>query len=204
MRNDILKSLPTNPGIAFSAIRSIAASVSARQETSDRRSMLQRSALGIGALGLAHVLNADGRANAMEAGPLNDRPSPFLPKAKRVIHFFLNGGPSHVDTFDPKPLLSKYAGQSLGDNLLTERKTGAAFPSPFKFRRYGQSGIEVSEIFSRTAAHIDDIAVIRSMYAQVPNHEPSLMLMNCASNASAMSRAMVVLPTPGGPHKMQL
>ena len=182
MRNDILKSLLTNPGIASGGLRSIAAPVSAFQETSDRRSMLQRSALGIGALGLAHVLNADGRLSAMEAGPLNDRPSPFLPKAKRVIHFFLNGGPSHVDTFDHKPLLSKYAGQSLGDNLLTERKTGAAFPSPFKFRRYGQSGIEVSEIFSRTAAHIDDIAVIRSMYAQVPNHEPSLMLMNCGDS----------------------
>jgi len=182
MRNDILKSLLTNPGTASGGLRSIAAPVSAFQETSDRRSMLQRSALGIGALGLAHVLNADGRLSAMEAGPLNDRPSPFLPKAKRVIHFFLNGGPSHVDTFDHKPLLSKYAGQSLGDNLLTERKTGAAFPSPFKFRRYGQSGIEVSEIFSRTAAHIDDIAVIRSMYAQVPNHEPSLMLMNCGDS----------------------
>jgi len=156
MRNDILKSLLTNPGIVSGGLRSIAVPVSALQETSDRRSMLQRSALGIGALGLAHVLNADGRLNAMEAGPLNDRPSPFLPKAKRVIHFFLNGGPSHVDTFDPKPLLSKYAGQSLGDNLLTERKTGAAFPSPFKFRRYGQSGIEVSEIFSRMLMNCGD------------------------------------------------
>jgi hypothetical protein len=148
MRNDLFISLPTMfpvlhlPGSATSSHR-----ICSSPQTSDRRSMLQRSALGIGALGLAHVLNADGRLNAMDAGPLNDRPAPFFPKAKRVIHFFLNGGPSHVDTFDHKPLLSKYAGQSLGDNLLTERKTGAAFPSPFKFRRYGQSGIEVSEIF---------------------------------------------------------
>ena len=72
-------------------------------------------------------------------------------KAKRVIHFFLNGGPSHVDTFDPKPLLEKYAGQPVPQTLTTERKTGAAFPSPFKFRKYGQSGIEVSELFARTA-----------------------------------------------------
>ena len=79
MRNDILKSLLTNPGIVSGGLRSMAAPVSALQETSDRRSMLQRSALGIGALGLAHVLNADGRLSAMEAGPLNDRPSPFLP-----------------------------------------------------------------------------------------------------------------------------
>jgi hypothetical protein len=104
-----------------------------------------------------------------------------------VIHFFLNGGPSHVDTFDPKPALAKYAGQPLPETLATERKTGAAFPSPFKFRRYGQSGIEVSDLFARTAEHVDDIAVIRSMYAQVPNHEPSLMLMNCGDS---------VLPRP--------
>jgi hypothetical protein len=92
----------------------------------------------------------------------------------------MNGGPSHVDTFDPKPALAKYAGQRLPTgNLRTERKTGAAFPSPFKFQKYGQSGIEVSEIFSNVGTCIDDIAVIRSMHADVPNHEPSLMLMNC-------------------------
>ncbi|OYW31487.1 MAG: sulfatase [Chthoniobacter sp. 12-60-6] len=106
----------------------------------------------------------------------------FVPKAKRVIHFFLNGGPSHVDTFDPKPALAKYAGKPVPSHRLTERKTGAAFPSPFKFQRYGKSGIEVSELFEKTAAHIDDIAVIRSMQAQVPNHEPSLMLMNCGDS----------------------
>ncbi|MBL9143208.1 MAG: DUF1501 domain-containing protein [Verrucomicrobiaceae bacterium] len=109
----------------------------------------------------------------------------FAPKAKRVIHFFLNGGPSHVDTFDPKPALSRYEGKPLPSHRITERKTGAAFPSPFKFQRYGKSGIEVSEIFARTAQHIDDIAVIRSMQAQVPNHEPSLMLMNCGDSIQA-------------------
>ena len=150
----------------------------------DRRSMLSRSGLGLGSLGLASLLQQEGRAVEKEtgAGPLDNRAPHFPPRARRVIHFFLNGGPSHVDTFDPKPMLAKFAGQPVGDNLLTERKTGAAFPSPFKFRKYGQSGIEVSEIFSRTAAHIDDIAVIRSMYAQVPNHEPSLMLMNCGDS----------------------
>ena len=109
----------------------------------------------------------------------------FAPKAKRVIHFFLNGGPSHVDTFDPKPALLKYEGKPLPNARITERKTGAAFPSPFKFQRYGQSGIEVSELFAKTAQHIDDIAVIRSMQAQVPNHEPSLMLMNCGDSIQA-------------------
>ena len=107
----------------------------------------------------------------------------FPAKAKRVIHLFMNGGPSHVDTFDPKPALQKYAGKPLPmPTLRTERRTGAAFPSPYKFQKYGKSGIEVSEIFARTAAHMDDIAVIRSMHADVPNHEPSLMLMNCGES----------------------
>ncbi|MBL8816453.1 MAG: DUF1501 domain-containing protein [Planctomyces sp.] len=156
----------------------------------DRRGFLQNAGLGIGALGLAHVLRADGRlvqasevAGASPAeGALTHRSPQFPGKAKRVIHFFLNGGPSHVDTFDYKPALAKFAGRPLGDNLRTERKTGSAFPSPFRFRRYGDSGLEISEIFSRTAEHADDMAVIRSMYAQVPNHEPSLMLMNCGDS----------------------
>ncbi len=105
----------------------------------------------------------------------------FAPKAKQVVHLFMNGGPSHVDTFDPKPLLAKYHGKTLPTpNLRTERKTGAALGSPFTFRKYGESGIEVSDLFARTAGqHIDDLCIIRSMYADVPNHEPSLMLMNC-------------------------
>jgi hypothetical protein len=104
----------------------------------------------------------------------------FPAKAKQVVHLFMNGGPSHVDTFDPKPLLQKYHGKPLPSaNLRTERKTGAALGSPFRFHRYGKNGIEVSELFARTAECIDDICVIRSMHADVPNHEPSLMLMNC-------------------------
>ena len=153
-----------------------------------RRDVLRRSGLGLGALGLMSALSDDDRLIAAEAGksgPLVARPSHFPGRAKRVIHFFLNGGPSHVDTFDPKPALAKHAGKRLENTLTTERKTGAAFPSPFKFKQYGQSGVPVSEIFSRTAEHIDDIAVVRSMYAQVPNHEPSLMLMNCGDSAQA-------------------
>ncbi|MSR51404.1 MAG: DUF1501 domain-containing protein, partial [Gemmataceae bacterium] len=119
-------------------------------------------------------------ADASEANPLAVRKPHFAAKAKRVIHLFMNGGPSHVDTFDPKPSLEKYAGKLLPtDNPKTERKTGAAFPSPFKFQKYGQSGIEVSELFAKTAQHVDDMCIIRSMHANVPNHEPSLLLMNC-------------------------
>ncbi len=152
----------------------------------DRRSFVKQAALGLGAYGIWTGAPAGmSSGSAIDLSNTNARGPHFTPRAKRVIHFFLNGGPSHVDTFDPKPTLAKFAGRSVDENLTTERKTGAAFPSPFQFQKYGESGIEVSEIFSQTAAHIDDIAVIRSMYAQVPNHEPSLMLMNCGDSVQA-------------------
>ena len=162
-----------------------------------RRDFLLRSGMGMGALSLASFLGEStaflpdasaasasaASASAFaptDANPLTPRPPHFAAKAKRVIHFFLNGGPSHVDTFDPKPALARYAGKPLPTpNLRTERKTGAAFPSPFKFAPHGQSGLEISDIFPNVARCADDLAIIRSMQANVPNHEPSLMLMNC-------------------------
>src|SRR5260370_40544418 len=126
------------------------------------------------------LLTCSAQAETPSVNPLTPKAPHFPGKAKRVIHLFMNGGPSHVDTFDPKPALAKNAGKPLPKgNLRTERRTGAAFPSPFKFHKHGQSGIEVSEIFPHVAACIDDIAVIRSMHPDVPNHEPSLILMNC-------------------------
>ena len=119
----------------------------------NRRDMLCRAGTGLGMLGLGTLLADQGLlaaspASAAEApGPLAPKQPHFAGKARRVIHFFCNGGPSHVDTFDPKPALAKYAGQPLPETLRTERKTGAAFPSPFKFDKYGQSGLEISEIF---------------------------------------------------------
>jgi hypothetical protein len=150
-----------------------------------RRDFLRRCGMGMGTLALGSVLGQTLDLKAAEAPDLN----PLLPKApqfpgkaKRVIHLFMNGGPSHVDTFDPKPQLTKYNGKELPVHLSTERKTGAAFGSPFNFQKYGQSGIEVSDLFAKTAESIDDICVIRSMQADVPNHEPSLMLMNCGES----------------------
>jgi hypothetical protein len=159
-----------------------------------RREMLCRSGMGMGGLALAGLLGEAGflpGARAAEpSNPLAPRTPPLPARARRVVHFFLNGGPSHVDTFDPKPALLRYAGKPLPRaNLPTERKTGAAFPSPFRFARHGKSGIEVSELFPRVAASIDEIAVIRSMKADLPNHEPSLMLMNCGD--AVMSRPSV-------------
>ena len=149
-----------------------------------RREFLSRCGIGMGGLALSSMLPDAAQASA--SSTLSVKGPHFTPRAKRVIHIFLNGGPSHVDTFDPKPSLQKYAGKLLPmSNLRTERKTGAAFPSPYKFKRHGQSGTEVSEIFPHTAKCVDDIAVIRSMHADVPNHEPSLMLMNSGDNPLA-------------------
>lgn len=148
-----------------------------------RRAMLARCGTGMGLVGLAGLLFDDRQAVGSDhVNPLSPRAPHFAARAKRVIHLFMNGGPSHVDTFDPKPALDTYVGKELPrPNLGTERKTGAALPSPFRFRRYGESGIEVSELFQHTARHADQMAVIRSMHANVPNHEPSLMLMNCGA-----------------------
>ncbi len=148
--------------------------------------MLRRMGTGFGALGLAGLLRDSGalapNAAADTGNPLSPKPPQLPARAKQVIHIYLNGGPSHVDTFDPKPALAKWAGKVIpSGNLTTERTLGAALPSPFEFRRFGRSGIEVSEIFSKTAAHADEICFVRSMYANTPNHEQSMRLMNCGN-----------------------
>src|ERR1044072_1966910 len=130
-----------------------------------RRDFLQRCGIGFGALGLAAMLGPDAfAADSIKSAinfdnPLAPRLPPLPAKANRVIHIFANGGPSQVDTFDPKPELTKRHGQPLPLDLKTERKTGAAYKSPFAFKKYGQSGIEVSELFPNVAESIDDISV---------------------------------------------
>lgn len=137
----------------------------------DRRLFLQRSGMGFGSLALAGVMGDSSFAG--------EEKTHFPGKAKHVINVFLNGGMSQVDTFDPKPELTKRGGQMLPfDNLQTERKTGVALPSPFKFEKHGESGTPVSDLFPHLSQHVDNMAVIRSMYAELPNHEMSLMLMN--------------------------
>jgi len=144
-----------------------------------RRQMLQKCGMGMGAMMLGSMLNSASAGESHIHNPLDPKFPQFAAKAKRVIHLFMNGGPSHVDTFDPKPMLEKYAGKPLPSNhYQTERKTGAAFPSMFKFQKHGQSGIEVSSLYPHLANCVDDMCIIRSMKADVPNHEPSLLLMN--------------------------
>ncbi len=113
------------------------------------------------------------------SSPLAVKAPHFRAKAKNVIFLFLNGGPSQVDSFDHKPMLAKYDGQPFpGGNFETERRTGNLMRSPFEFKKYGQSGIEVSEIFPHLGAAIDDICVIKSMHTDLPFHEPSLFMLN--------------------------
>ncbi len=143
----------------------------------NRREMLRRAGGSFASIGLAGVLAEQGLLGA--ESPLVPKPPHIQPKAKRIIHLFMNGGPSQVDTFDPKPALEKHHGQRPpGAERKTERRTGGLFKSPFKFKKSGQSGIPVSEIFPEVAKCIDDICVIRSMHTDVPNHEPSLLMMN--------------------------
>jgi hypothetical protein len=107
----------------------------------------------------------------------------FKPKAKHVIFLFMNGGLSQVDSFDPKPMLTKYHGQPMpGGDLGHERKTGTLMKSPFEFTRFGKSGLEVSELFPNVGACADDICVVRSVYTEIPNHEPALIMMNTGAN----------------------
>ena len=120
----------------------------------NRRRFLERSGLGIGALGLLGVTADAVRGDATALNPLTAKQPPRKARAKHLIHIFLNGGPSQVDTFDPKPMLTKFAGKPIpGGNPQTERQTGAAFPSPFKFRNTGRAGIEVSALCSCRRMH---------------------------------------------------
>ncbi len=141
-----------------------------------RREMLDRIGMGLGALGLGDLL-AD--TSSISLNPLAARQPPLPARAKRVVHLFMNGGPSHLDTFDPKPSLDKHDGKAIPSPLKTERPTGAGLKSPYAFQKYGKSGIEVSELFAKTAQHADDLCIIRSMHTDLPNHEPSLGLLNC-------------------------
>ena len=148
-----------------------------------RRDFLFQSGGGISGLALAYLLNQEGRlaAQTTGAGPCDATPvgnNPFAPKAPHftphataVISLFMSGGVSHVDTFDPKPALTKYAGQPLGDNIIVRQGfPGPLMPSPFTFKKYGQSGIEVSEIFPHIAEHVDEIAFLRSVYGRSNDH----------------------------------
>ena len=155
--------------------------------TLSRRSMLQRCGMGLGVLGLAGILGDEG---LLAAGGLSDRSlNPmepqephFAPKAKRVIWLFINGGPSHIDTWDYKPALAKHHGQELeGFDKFTgffSKEVGALMKSPFEFSPRGQSGKMVSELFPNLGEHVDKMAFIHSGHSDSNNHSPALFTMN--------------------------
>lgn len=146
-----------------------------------RRQMLRQAGAGGGALGLAATLQSAGLlANTSQTAPAGNAIEHFPPRAKRVIFLFMNGAPSHVDTFDPKPALAKYEGQMPEGKLY--KKAGAGFmPSPFKFRQHGESGVVMSELLPYLAQRADDLCVLRGMHTAVPNHEPGLLMMNAGN-----------------------
>ena len=153
-----------------------------------RREMLCRIGGGFGALALNSVLaEAALAAPASSVKPsarplsftLDARAPHFKPRAKRVIFLFMNGGPSHVDTFDPKPALVKYSGQTPAAVKIGDGKNqGKLMPSPFATKRFGKSGIEMTDLYPEVGSCIDDICVVRSMWTDNPNHEPALLMMN--------------------------
>ncbi|MEO7414463.1 MAG: DUF1501 domain-containing protein [Opitutaceae bacterium] len=142
-----------------------------------RRQFLNRVGMGMGALGLATMMDPAqliGAPGPVAASSLTPRPPQFAGKAKSVIHIFAQGAPSQVDTWDPKPTLTRMNGKTISAG-------GVAMGSPFKFTKMGKSGIEVSELFSNLGQHVDDMAIIRSMYTDIPAHDVATVFMNTGS-----------------------
>lgn len=142
--------------------------------------MLQQASAGFGFLALRGLLNAE----ASMANPLAAKKPHFPARAKRVIFLFMKGGPSHVDTFDPKPLLDRDHGKPLPFALprVTFAKTTTLFKSPWKFKQHGQSGLPVSELFPHVARCVDDLCIIRSMHGTNPAHGGALLKLHTGSD----------------------
>ena len=144
-----------------------------------RRQFLNRFGLGLGALSLATLLGENAlpaaESVAETISPLSPRKAPLPAKARHVVHIFAQGAPSQVDTWDPKPALTQFNGKSIPGS------GGVAYASPFKFSKHGKSGIEVSEVFSKIGAHVDDLAIIRSMHTDIPSHDVATIFMNTGS-----------------------
>ena len=157
-------------------------------QTDTRRHFFGKTASGVGAIALAHLLGRDLSASETEkaaAGGLPGLPH-FAPKAKRVIWLFQSGGPSQLETFDPKPGLAKLRGQDLpesirkGQRLTTMTSGQSSFPlveSAFGFQQHGESGAWISDLFPHTAKIADDISIVRSMHTDAINHDPAVTFL---------------------------
>ncbi len=156
----------------------------------ERRQLLQHSAVGFGGMALAALLGRE--ASADDASKrLVDRTTPLAAKtphiaarAKRIVFLFMKGGPSHIDTFDPKPALDRAHGQPPPFELpeVTFAKQGNLLKSPWRFRQYGQSGLPVSDLFPHVARHVDDLCVLRSVHGTNPAHGGALLKLHTGSD----------------------
>ena len=119
----------------------------------------------------------------------------FAPRATSVISLFMSGGVSHLDTFDPKPALARYAGQPLsgkGEIVVRQGNPGPLMPSPFQFRKYGQCGMDVSEIFPLLAQHVDEMAFLRSVYGKSNDHVQATYELNTGKIQMGLPECRVV------------
>ncbi len=151
-----------------------------------RREALRKVGNGFGMMAFAGMLGQSiNRAGAMTLpdGSMGIAKLDYPQRVKRVIFLFMNGGLSTIDSFDPKPMLEKYDGKPLptGD-IKTERRTGELMKSPFAFKKYGHSGMDISELWPHLSGVADDICWVRSVYTEIPNHEPSCLMMNTGGN----------------------
>src|SRR5438477_2439708 len=151
--------------------------------TISRRYLLRHSYCGFGLMSLAGLMADHGRADE-PANPTAPKQPHFTPKAKRVIFMFMHGGPSHVDTFDPKPRLIRDHGKPLPFKrplTFAEGNVGGLMKSPWEFKQHGGSGIEVSELFPHVATCIDELCVIRSMVGDAVDHGGALLQLHTGS-----------------------
>ena len=146
-----------------------------------RRDLFSRVGDGLYGAALASLLGADLFSGNRKAYDVKPRPPHFEPKAKAVIHLCMNGGPSQLDLFDPKPMLEKYKGQppsrEIANDIEFIEEAGGLMPSSFKFAKHGESGMEVSDLMPHLAQQVDEITLIRSMFTTHFNHEPAVFFM---------------------------
>ncbi|MEW4530297.1 MAG: DUF1501 domain-containing protein [Maioricimonas sp. JB045] len=147
-----------------------------------RRQLLKTSAVGFGHLALQALLGQE--SSAASTNPLVPQQPHHPPRARRIVFLFMKGGPSHVDTFDPKPMLDRDHGKPLPFDLprVTFAKQGNLLKSPWKFHQYGESGLPVSELFPHVARHIDDLCILRSVYGTNPAHGGALLKLHTGSD----------------------
>ncbi len=149
-----------------------------------RRKLLKTSAIGFGHLALTAMLQQEAAADVSADNPLAARQPHFPARAKRIVFLFMKGGPSHVDTFDPKPLLNRDHGKPLPFDLprVTFAKQNNLLRSPWKFRQYGQSGLPVSDLFPKVAQHVDDLCILRSVHGTNPAHGGALIKLHTGTD----------------------